>query len=193
MNEKHWSAKPSAQQCMWLYLLPCLCRVCSKVSDSLMLALRILSCSFLRTVCSKVSDSCYVHSVLFLLMQSSLTSFWCSFTGLVQLIFSFPSWFHTIWLYCSHAFHSFLSQNIVGFSFGLKDMITAFTCLPLYRYSSCTLRPYLCWRHTYCQWPIFKLTKNVFPNNKWPLALWSRFIYIRMCVFRRGKNCWLIM
>ena len=44
--------------------------------------------------------------VLFLPMQSSLTSFWHSFTGLVQLIFSFPSWFHTIWFYCSHTFHS---------------------------------------------------------------------------------------
>ena len=43
-------------------------------------------------------------------MQSSLTSFWRSLTGLVQLIFSFPSWFHTIWFYCSHTFHSFLSQ-----------------------------------------------------------------------------------
>ena len=53
--------------------------------DSLMLAMRI---------------------VLFLPMQSSLTSFWRSFTGLVQLIFSFPSWFHTIWFYCSHTFHS---------------------------------------------------------------------------------------
>ena len=30
--------------------------------------------------------------VLFLPMQSSFTSFWRSFTGLVQLIFSFPSW-----------------------------------------------------------------------------------------------------
>ena len=42
--------------------------------DSLMLAMRI---------------------VLFLPMQSSLKSFWHSITGLVQLIFSFPSWFHT--------------------------------------------------------------------------------------------------
>ena len=31
----------------------------------------------------------------FLPTQSSLTSFWHSFTGLVQLTFSFPSWFHT--------------------------------------------------------------------------------------------------
>ena len=40
-------------------------------------------------------------------------------------------------------------------------MITAFTCLPSYRYSSFTLRAYLCWRHTYCQWPIIKLTSLV--------------------------------
>ena len=25
---------------------------------------------------------------------------------------------------------------------------------------------YLCWRHTYCQWPIIELTKNVSPKNK---------------------------
>ena len=46
-------------------------------------------------------------SVLFQPMQRSLTSFWRSFTGLVQFIFGFPSWFHTIWFYCSHTFHSF--------------------------------------------------------------------------------------
>ena len=70
-NERHWSAKPSAQQCMWLY------HVCWLENRS-----------------------------LFLPMQSSLRSFWNSFTGLVQLIFSFSSWFHTIWFYCSHMFHS---------------------------------------------------------------------------------------
>ena len=70
------------------------------------------------------------------------------FERLVQLIFSFPSWFHSIWFYCSHAFHSFLLQITLCFSFGLKDMITAFTCLLSYRYSTFTLRTYLCWRHT---------------------------------------------
>ena len=68
----------------------------------------------------------------FLPMQSSLTSFWRSFTGLVQLIFSFPSWFYTIWFYCCHTFHSFLTQITFCFSFGSKDMITAFTYLPSY-------------------------------------------------------------
>ena len=56
--------------------------------DSPMLAMCII-CSFPRN-----------------LMQNSLMSFWRSFTGLVQLIFSFPSWFHTIWFYYSHTFHS---------------------------------------------------------------------------------------
>ena len=124
--------------------------------------------------------------VLFLPMQSLLTSFWCFFTGLVQLTFSFPSWFHTIWFYCSHTFHSFLLQNTLCFSFGSKDMITAFTYLPSYRYSSFTLRECLCWRNTYCQWPIYELAKNVSPKNKWPLATRSRFI--RMRVFRWIKN-----
>ena len=68
--------------------------------------------------------------------------------------------------------------------------ITA-TCLPSYRYSSSTLRATLCRRHTYCQWPIIELAKNVSPRTKWPLATWSRFI--RMHVFREVKNGRLIM
>ena len=46
----------------------------------------------------------------FLPMQSLLTSFWSSLTGLVQLTFSFPSWFD-MWYYCSHTFLSFLKLN----------------------------------------------------------------------------------
>ena len=45
-------------------------------------------------------------------------------------------------------------------------MITGFTCLPSYRHSSFTLWAYLCWRHTYCQWPIIELAMNVSPKNK---------------------------
>ena len=93
----------------------------------------------------------------------------CAFCCLV--IFSFPSWFH-----------SFLSQITLCFSFGSKDMITAFTCLPSHKHSSFTLRAYLCWRHIYCQWPIIELAMNVSP----PLATWSRFI--RMRVFRGVKK-----
>ena len=51
------------------------------------------------------------------------------------------------------------------FSFELERHDTAFTCLPSYRYSSFTLRAYLCWRRTYCQ-SIIELTKNVSPKNK---------------------------
>ena len=83
----------------------------------LLVAMRILFCSCLCTVCSKrlqtlswfvhsiLLFTCHAHSVLFLPMQSSLTSFWRSFMGLVELVF--PSWFNTIWFYCSHKFHSF--------------------------------------------------------------------------------------
>ena len=59
----------------------------------------------------------------------------------------------------------FLPQITLCFLFGLKDMITAFTRLPSYRYSSFILRAYFCWRHTYCQ-SIIKLAKNVSPKNK---------------------------
>ena len=58
------------------------------------------------------------------------------------------------------------SRKLHCFSFGSKDMITAFTCLPPYRHSSFTLWAYLCWRHTYCQWAIIKLAMNVSPKNK---------------------------
>ena len=91
-----------------------------------------------------------------------------SLTGLVQFIFSFPSWFHTIWSYCFCTFHSFHSQITLCFSFGSNDMITAFTYLPSYRYSRLysvgipLLEAYL---HSYCQWPIIELAKNVSP--KW--------------------------
>ena len=45
-------------------------------------------------------------------------------------------------------------------------MITTFTCLPSYRYSSFTLWAYLCWRHTYYQWAIIELAMNISPKNK---------------------------
>ena len=63
-------------------------------------------------------------------------------------------------------YYCFLSQITLCFSFGLKDKITVFTCFLSYKYSSFTLWAYLCWRHTYCQWPIIELTKNVSPKNK---------------------------
>ena len=45
-------------------------------------------------------------------------------------------------------------------------MITVYTCLPSHRYSSFTQWAHLCWRHTYCQWPIIELAMNVSPKNK---------------------------
>lgn len=44
-------------------------------------------------------------------------------------------------------FHSFLLQITLCF---FKDLITAFTHHPSYRYSSFRLRTYISWRHTYC-------------------------------------------
>ena len=44
-NEQHWSAEPSAQaRCVWFC---CLCKVCSRVSEALLLALQTLSLSFI--------------------------------------------------------------------------------------------------------------------------------------------------
>ena len=55
INERHWSAKPLAQHCMWLYL--CVNYNRSLSCDSLGLAMRILLCSCLCKVCSWVSDA----------------------------------------------------------------------------------------------------------------------------------------
>ena len=88
-----------------------LCTVCSKVSESLMLAMRILFCSCLYKVRSRVSDA--------------------------------------------------LSQALCNLSLAF---VADFT---LSDYNSFTLRvPYLRWRHTYCQWSIIELAKNVSPKNK---------------------------
>ena len=60
-----------------------------------------------------VTHACHAHSVLFLPMQSLFTNFWRSFTGLVQFVFSFPSWFHTIWFYCSHTYVSLTNYTLL--------------------------------------------------------------------------------
>jgi len=46
-------------------------------------------------------------------------------------------------------------------------------------YSIFTLQAYLCWRHTYCQWPIIKLAKNV-SKNKTAASHMVQFIRIRV-------------
>ena len=116
------------------------------VADTLIITLCILSRSFLCKVCSHVSDALMLamhYSVLFLPMQSLHMSFRRSYTGILQLIFSFPHRFHTNALICS-------MQIALCFP---HCMITAFTHLLLYRYSSFILQAYLSWRHRYCQRP----------------------------------------
>ena len=69
-NERNWSAKPSAQQCMWLYVLPCtFCFV--PAYAQFVQRFQSLSC-FVHSV----SPLFAMHIVLFLPMQSSLTHFW---------------------------------------------------------------------------------------------------------------------
>ena len=107
--------------------------------------------------------------------------------GYAKFAHKFLTLFHRPWCNLSLAFLAdfialILSQITLCFSFGSKDMITAFTRLPSYRHSSFTLWAYLCWRHIYCQWPIIELAMNVSP----PQATWSRFI--RMRVFRGVKK-----
>ena len=48
----------------------------------------------------------------------------------------------------------------------INSFVASKTVTINYRYSSFTLRAYLCWRHTYCKWPIIELAKNVSPKNK---------------------------
>ena len=76
-----------------------------------------------------------------------------------------------------------------AFRLDRNGMITAFTYLPSYRHSSFTLRAYLCWRHTYCQWPIIELAMNVSPKNKMAASHMVQN-HIHMCVFC-GVKKWL--
>ena len=94
-NERHWSAKPSAQQCMWLYLLPCtFCFVPAYAQFAQRFQTLMLSAFYL-ALC--------LPCILFVPAYAKFAhDFLTLFTGLVQLVFSFPSWFH-----CSHTFHSF--------------------------------------------------------------------------------------
>ena len=131
-NERHWSAKPSVQQCMWLYLLPCaFCFVPAYAQFAQ--RFQTLSC-FVHSISFFV---CHAHSVLFMPMQSSLTSFWCSFTGFVQLIFSLADFTlsDTTAIICYIAFSCKLHS---AFRLDQKTWSQLFTCLPSYRHSSFT-------------------------------------------------------
>ena len=135
--------------------------------QTLMLAMRILLCSCLCKVHSRVSDAC--SQALCNLSLTFLADFTLSdSTALIRFI----------------AFSRKLATLCI--SFGSKDMITVFTCLPSYRYSSFILQAYICWRHTYNG-----TYKERLPWTKWPLVTWSRFI--RMRVFHGVKNGRLII
>ena len=101
--------------------------------------------------------------VLFLPMQSSLTSFWRSFTGLVEVIFSYlilllpyvsllnfsrklHSAFRLDWKTRSQRSHVFHLTGTAALHCGHTFVGD--------------------WRYTYCQWPIIELGKNVSPKNK---------------------------
>ena len=132
-----------------------------------MLAMRILLCSCLCKVHSRVSDA--RSQALCNLSLTFLADFTLSdSTALIRFI----------------AFSRKLATLCI--SFGSKDMITAFTCLLSYGYSSFMLWAYICWRHTYNE-----THKERLSRTKWPLATWSRFIYMR--VFRGVKKGRLII
>ena len=110
-----------------------------------MLAIRILFCSCLCKVRSQISDAlsqalCNL-SLAFLADSDS--------TALIH-------------------FHSFLSQITLCFSFGSKDMITAFHVFRLTPGTAALHceHTFVGSRHTYCQWPIIELAMNVSPENK---------------------------
>ena len=90
--------------------------------------------------------------------------------------FSFPSWFHTIWFYCSHTYVLFSLANYTlpfvwierqGHSVHMSSVLQVqqlyTTGIPLLEALT-------------CQWPIIEFAKYVSPKKKWPLATWSRFI-----------------
>ena len=102
--------------------------------DYLVLAMRILFCSCPCKVRSRVSDT--LSKALCNLSLAFLADFTLSdSTAPIRFIVKL-----------------FSLANYTLLLFGSKDKITAFTCLPSYRYSSFTLLAYLCWRHTCCKY-----------------------------------------
>ena len=155
--------------------------------DYLMLTLCILSRSFLCSLLKdfRVSHACHAHSVVRSRVSDALSQALCNLSLAFVADFTLSDSTDLI------RFISFLPQITLCFSFGSKDMITAFTCLPSYRYSSFTLGAYLCWRHTYCKWPIIELAKNVSPKNK--IAARHVVQIHTHARFPRSKNGRLIM
>jgi len=79
---------------------------------------KALKCQTLGAAVHVIVLVCWLEIDHCLMTLSYLPSGFCfvsAFERLVQLIFSFPSWFHIIWFYCSHAFHSFLANYTLLF------------------------------------------------------------------------------
>ena len=132
----------------------------------------LLVCWLKSITASWLSHACHAHSVLFLPMQSSLTNFWRSFTGLVQLIFSFPCWFHTIIAF-SRKLHS---------AFRLDRKTWSQRSHVFHLTSTAALH---C-GHTFVGGIFTANGELAAMNVSPPLATWSRFI--RMRVFRGVKK-----
>ena len=52
--------------------------------------------------------------------------------------------------------------------FDISSFVASKTVTINYRYSSFTLREYLCWRHTYCQWPKKKKKVQIHRHARFP-------------------------
>ena len=70
--------------------------------------------------------------------------------------------------------------------FDINSFLASKTVTIKYRYS--TLRAYLCWRHSYCQWPIIELAKNVSPKNTQRAYLCWRHSYCQWPIIELTKN-----
>jgi len=132
--------------------------------------------------------ACHAHSVLFLPVQSSLTSFWHSLKGLCNL--SFIAFLADFTLSDSIALMRFIAfSRKLHSAFHLPDWKTwsqrLHHGLPPYRYRSFTLWAYLCWRHSLLA-VLLPMTRLCLSQVR-TLSAWSRFI-IRMRVFRGVKN-----
>ena len=161
---------------MCILFCSCVCTVCTKFSDSLMLCtfyLALSSAQFSERFQTLSCLPCALFCSCLCKVRSQVSD--ALSQALCNLSLAFLADFTHYWFYCSHTFHSFLSQNILCFSFGSKDMITAFTSSVLqvqqfYTAGIPLLEAYLL--------PIIELAKN--PRTKRPLATWSRFIHMRV-------------
>ena len=138
---------------------------------------------------SWLSHTCHAHSVLLLpckvrsQISDALSQPLCNF--------SFPSWFHTIWFYCSHTFIAFSRKLHSAFVWIERHHYSVYMSSVLKAQQLYTANIPLLEAYLLPEWSIIELAMNVSPENK---TAASHVVQIHTHVrFPRSKNGRLIM